>query len=116
MLANRNSFLAAKQWADFIHTQFARVCVNIHVCYTQTLTRTCICLCVGKLQFSYLMVAVDVVCCEPCALFVGSLSKANSEIKAHKFILTNSWNKRKPNGQGTMEVFIFVFSRAGCAG
>lgn len=35
---------------------------------------------------------------ELCALFAfGALSKANSEIKAHKFILANCRNKRKKN-------------------
>lgn len=88
-----------KRQVLFIRNLRSCVCVNIHV-HTNTHTHTyiyiCLCLCVGKLQFSYLMAPASVRLSELCALFAfGALSKANSEIKAHKFILANCRNKRR---------------------
>lgn len=89
------------------------VCVNIHVCHTQTFTYVYVC---GKITIFIsdgprhrLLPTLRIVC-------AGSLSKANSEIKAHKFILANCWNKRKQaSGQWVREptryLFILFLSR-----
>lgn len=97
MLGNRNSVLGNEQKATFIHTQFAHVYALIFMCthtHTHIFTFPYACVC-GKITIFIsdgsrvcLLRTLRIVC-------VGSLSKANSEIKAHKFILANCWNKRK---------------------
>lgn len=116
MLANWNSFFFfGKQRTKGNFYSYAIcfcvcVCVNIHVCHTQTFTYVYVW---GKITIFIsdgprhrLLPTLRIVC-------AGSLSKANSEIKAHKFILANCWNKRKQaSGQWVREptryLFIFV--------
>lgn len=120
MLGNRNSVLGNEQKATFIHTQFAHVYALIFMCththtHIFTFPYACVCVCVflcGKITIFIsdgsrvcLLRTLRIVC-------VGSLSKANSEIKAHKFILANCWNKRKKESQMVREPSRYYIS--GC--